>query len=323
MKLGVSHQRPSFLTPEYYNYLHQVGVEAMEVRVKREASSLEELRTIQRAVTDAGFELHEIMVNDRYNCERIATAQPEAEDDLAFFEAFLEDLGRLGIGATTYAWHTGGTSQTGRTMVRGCDSRHFRYDKTVDLPVVYERSYEESELWANYERFMERILPVAERTGVRLQLHPNDPPADMQGVPRIFKSTAAFRKAMELTSYSPYAGILFCVGTWAEMCGEDGTGEDVSGSLQEFVKRGVVHQVHLRNIDRPLPEFAETLPDAGYLDLAGIVRMLATEEFDGMVVPDHIPVPVASPADQRTMEAFSLGYIRGIMQAASGVTSPP
>ncbi len=316
MRLGLSHQRPEDLTPEYLAYLRQVGVEAVEVRTLRERATLEHLREIKRTVESAGLELHEIMLNDFYNCERIATWQDEAEDDLRFFVSFLEDLERTGITATTYAWHTGGSYQTGRGVVRGCDTRSFDLNLAGEHGNVYEHTFTADELWDNYERFLAVMQPAAVRTGVRMQLHPNDPPADHAGVPRIFSSTAAFRRAMELGGNTSEWGILFCVGTWAEMSGADGHGENIGAALAEFTGKGLVHQVHLRNIDSPLPVFSETLPDNGYVNLGALVRILAEAQFDGIIVPDHVPIPIDSVADQRTMEAFSLGYIRALMQSA-------
>ena len=316
MKLGLSHQRPPDLSPEYLAYLRQVGVEAVEVRTHRAKATIEHLRDIKRTVEDAGIELHEIMLNDFYNCERIATGQDGTDDDLRFFASFLEDLERIGVDATTYAWHTGGSYQTGRAVVRGCDTRSFDLTQADAHGNAYDRAFTDSELWDNYERFVEAVLPVAKRTGVRMQLHPNDPPADHAGVPRIFSSTDAFRRAMDMGGNTPEWGILFCVGTWAEMTGSDGSGEDIGAALNEFTAKGLVHQVHLRNIDRPLPVFSETLPDDGYVDLANLVRILAAADFDGIVVPDHVPVPLDSVADQRTMEAFSLGYIRALIKTS-------
>jgi mannonate dehydratase len=321
MKLGLSHQRPESLTPEYLRYLRQVGVEALEVRLPRAEASRDRLAEIKGVVEAAGLELHEVMLEDSYNCARIATGRPGADEDVESFCAFLRDLGDLGITATTYAWHTGGAYQTGRTTTRGCETRLFRLSDARSLPKTYEREYGEAELWENYERFAERVLPVATKSGVRLQLHPNDPPVDHAGVARLFKSTEAFRRAMAIGGHSPSWGILFCVGTWAEMAGSEGHGEDIHAAIGEFAPAGLIHQVHLRNIDRPLPDFAETLPDDGYLDLAAIVRSLARAGFDGMIVPDHVPVPLDSVADHRTMEAYSLGFIRGIIRAAESATT--
>lgn len=103
----------------------------------------------------------------------------------------------------------------------------------------------DEELWDNYIYFMKRILPVAEDSGVRLALHPNDPPVPVvNGIPQIFRSNGSFERAMEIANHSPYSGICFCVGTWGEMAGPDGKGEDILGAIRHFGKTGNIFTVH-------------------------------------------------------------------------------
>lgn len=102
------------------------------------------------------------------------------------------------------------------------------------------------------------------------------------------------------------------------MRGPEGTGEDIIAAIREFAGKGLIHQVHLRNIDQPLPRFVEILPDDGQLDLASIVRTLVESGFNGMTVPDHIRIPLESSANQQTMETFSLRFIRGLLSSSTG-----
>lgn len=315
MKLGVSHQRPEQLTDEHLNYLKQMGVESLEVRVLSAQSSYEDIVGIRRKVENAGLELFEIMVNDRYNLPKTALGLPGRDEEVRFFKRWITDLGRAGIHTTTYCWHSGGVYSTGTTVTRGCRTRLFELEEAEKKPHVYEREYSDEELWDNYERFIEEVLPLAEDAGVRLQLHPNDPPVTHQGVARIFRRTEAFRRAMEIANHSPYSGILFCVGTWAEMVGPDGRGENVVQAIREFGSRGHIYQVHFRNVSSPMPTFHETFPDNGYLNMYEIMKGLGQVDFDGMVVPDHVPVCEGSEAGPKAAEAFIFGYIRALMQA--------
>ena len=129
---------------------------------------------------------------------------------------------------------------------------------------------------------------------------------------RIFKSTAAFRRAMEISNQSANSGILFCVGTWAEMAGPTGRGEDINLALREFGTVGQIHQVHMRNITPQLPNFIKTFPDAGYLNVHAIMDVLIEFGFDGMIVPDH----VSEEGDGTIHEAFTLDYLRALIQYA-------
>ena len=125
---------------------------------------------------------------------------------------------------------------------------------------------------------------------------------------------------MEIAGHSPFSGILFCVGCFAEMFGPDGTGEDVAGAIYEFGSRGHIFQVHFRNISSPMPDFHETFPDNGYLDMHRIMTALAQVGYAGMVVPDHVP-QLDEDADSRTGEAYILGYIRALIQAVTAAAA--
>ncbi len=138
---------------------------------------------------------------------------------------------------------------------------HQRPEDLVADRLAYLRTMGDDAMWANYAYFIERVLPVAREAGVSLQLHPNDPPVNHQGVARIFRSTGAFRQALDIAGGDTHAGILFCVGTFSEMTGPDGQGEDIPAAIREFGASGHIHQVHFRNTSSPLPSFHATFPD--------------------------------------------------------------
>lgn len=322
MKLGVSHRREEQLGEGHLSYLRQMGVEQAEVRISRRRADIENLRRIKNAVEAAGLGLFEIMLDDLYNFPNRALGLPEGREEVAEFLRFLENLGRLGIRHTTYAWRSGGVYATGTTTVRGCATRQFRLAKALEAPPAHGRVFSEAEVWAHYEAFVAEVLPTAERTGVRLQLHPNDPPADHAGIPRIFRSTESMRRALRAAGGSPQSCVLFCVGTWAEMAGPDGRGEDVEAALRELVRAGRVHQVHFRNVSARLPDFEETFIEDGCVDLRRVMRVLAEEQFDGMIVPDHAPRGVESDAGAYGTEAYLLGYLRAMIRAAEEDARP-
>ncbi len=305
------------LNAGHFRYLKQMGVEYLEVRIPHAEATPERLSTIKHQVEDAGLKLFEIMLADKYSAPEFALGLPGRDQEIALFQRFLRDLGKAGIDATTYAWYTGGTYQTSTTMTRGCETRLFELEPALKKPPAADRAYSDEELWANYEYFMKRVLPVAEDAGVRLQLHPNDPPVTHQGVARIFRSREAFRRAMQISNHSPYSGLLFCVGSWAEMSGPNGKGEDMIEVLREFGGSGHIFQVHFRNITNHLPDFAETFPDNGYLNMYRVMKTLGEVNFNGMVVPDHVPHCGDSEAGPKAGEAFIFGYIRALIQAVN------
>ena len=323
LQLGVSHQTPATLTPPRMRFLRQMGVDNVEVRIPSSASGYDDICRVRDTVEGGGLGLHEIMLADRYSCRPIALGLPDSASEIDLFKRFIGDLGRAGVGTMTYAWHTGGAYTTGRSETRGCSTRLFQLAEAQALPDAYDRRYSHDELWDNYAAFIDQILPVAEDNGVRLQLHPNDPPVDHQGVPRLFSSRVAFRRAMEIADHSPHSGILFCVGCFAEMFGPEGAGEDVAAAIYEFGSRGHIFQVHFRNISSPMPDFHETFPDNGYLDMYRIMTALAEVGYHGMVVPDHVPQVGSDAANREAGEAYILGYIRALIQAVTADRRQP
>ena len=322
MKLGVSFQYPETLTPEHLVYLKQMGVEAIELRMMAPDYSLESLLEIKQRVTSAGLEIHELMLQDKYSPHTVTLGREGRDEDIALLQSFVRDLGRAGIHYTTYAWHTGGAGQTGRADTRGATARYFHQEAAESQPLAYDRAYDDDEMWDNYFYFMERMLPVCEEADVRLQLHPNDPPVTHQGIARIFRDTASYRRAFEAFDHNPYSTALFCVGTWSEMSGPDGTGEDIEAAIREFGPRGQISQVHLRNITSPMPNFQETFPDDGYLNLFSIVCALREVGFTGMITPDHVPDCGDGMRTESKGHTYALGYIRGLIQASASVVGP-
>lgn len=148
------------------------------------------------------------------------------------------------------------------------------------------------------------MLPVAEASGVRLALHPDDPPiAEQGGVARVLHTFAHFQQLFELCP-SPNLGVNFCVGTWTEAGAA--TGKPVNEMIRWLARRGRLIDVHFRNIRGVLPRFQETFIDNGDQDLQLVMTTLVEVGFDGLLVPDHVPVfsidevPVRPGAAYRT-----------------------
>ena len=313
MKLGVSHQTPDSLTEERLAHLAHMGVETLEVRMPSEQATYDGIMKIKNRVEDAGIELHEVLLDDIHNADAITLGTDNYAETLAIWERFLEDLGRAGIKFTTYAWNTGGLAyETHRSETRGCPTRGFDAEIATALPNEHERIYSDDEMWENYETFVKDILPMAEANNVHLQLHPNDPPVTNRGVARIFRSAESFRRGMAISNNSPHNGVLFCVGTFGQMSGPEGQGEDVPATIRELGAKGLIHLVHLRNVDNYVPKFNETFPDNGRLDLVEVIRALGDVGFCGPVVPDHVP----DTPDGLSGEAFVFGYLRALIQMA-------
>ena len=84
-------------------------------------------------------------------------------------------------------------------------------------PLSHGREFTKDEIWENYTYFIKQVVPVAEEVGVRIGIHPDDPPVPvLGGVPRcIFGNFDGYVRALEIAN-SPNIGVCLCVGTWLE-----------------------------------------------------------------------------------------------------------
>ena len=110
-----------------------------------------------------------------------------------------------------YHWMPNEVWRTSRTTLGrgGAAVTSFDMEQVKDAPLTHGRVYTEAEIWENYEYYMNAILPVAEEAGVKLALHPDDPPVEsLAGVPRLFRNFEGFKRGMEIAD-SPIHGLDF------------------------------------------------------------------------------------------------------------------
>ena len=93
-------------------------------------------------------------------------------------------------------------------------------------------------------------------------------------------------------------------------------GKDVFRMIEDFGGRGRIAEVHFRNVSSTMPYFEETFPDDGYMDMAEVMRALRRVEFNGPVLPDHIPKLVGDD-DSRSGLAYCISYMRAVLRQAN------
>ena len=219
-----------------------------------------------------------------------------------------------GIWSTERELTRGGASARGFDLAKA-DAGHWA-GQLYYLPFTHGRVYSQDEIWENFRYFVEQAAPVAEAAGVRIGIHPDDPPQpELGGVPRcIFSSYDGYHRAMRIAD-SPNVGICFCIGCWLE--GGELMGKGVEESLTEFGQRNKLFKIHFRNVDQPLPHFVETFVDDGYFDMYNAMRVLEETGFDGVLIPDHIPMMADDP---RVGTAYTIGYIKALLKRAQEET---
>ncbi|MBN2651037.1 MAG: mannonate dehydratase [Spirochaetales bacterium] len=179
------------------------------------------------------------------------------------------------------------------------------------------KAIDEERLWENLRYFLERVVPVAEESGVRMAIHPDDPPWSIFGLPRIITNSEALRRLISLVD-SPSNGVTFCIGS---------LGPDENHNLIESIKflgkKDRINFVHMRNVKRTGGKsFYESahLSDEGSLDFYEIVKALDDAGFQGPVRPDHgrmIWGETGRPGYGLYDRALGSTYINGLCEAVA------
>lgn len=175
--------------------------------------------------------------------------------------------------------------------------------------------------WDAIEFLVEGLVPAAEKAGINLACHPQDPaypPGGLNGVEHVVGSADGVRRFLAL-SPSPRHGLNFCQGTMAEMF--EKPGRDLVPVIEEFARTGRIFMVHFRNIRGGYLDFEEVFPDEGDVDMLEALKAYQRGGYAGPLCPDHVPFSELDEGRERFM-AFALGYTRGLLQAA-GVWSTP
>jgi mannonate dehydratase len=312
-------------TDEHLQFLQQLGVEWVMVNVNDPSlHSADYYRAVRERVARYGLQVYRIANHDVHNVPEITLGLPGRDEKIAAFCQFLRDLGAAGVRYHTYAHMGNGIWSSGHVEGRGgvvaryldiADARGVWFGKEFAGALTHGRAYTEEEMWENFAYFLQKIVPVAEEAGVYVGIHPDDPPVyPLGGVPRcIFGTFDGYQRAMEMAD-SPHIGVCLCVGCWLEG-GAEGMGCDVVEAVRYFGERGKLFKVHFRNVSNPMPApWRETFIDDGYQDMYQVMRALRAVNFDGCIIPDHIPKMIGGHAPGL---AYSIAYMKALAQAVS------
>ena len=266
---------------------------------------------LRKRVEDAGLRLS--VIEGIPITDRIKIGLPGRDEDLEIFCQSVRNMGAAGIPILCYNWiavlgviRTSFTTRSrGNALVSSYD-----HGQLEDAPLTEYGTVSEEQLWDSLEVFLKRVLPVAEEAGVKLAMHPDDPPviSPIRGIARMMGTVKAFDRLVEMVP-SEANGITFCQGNFSPM------GADVPAAIRHFGPK--IFFAHFRDVKGVVPVFEEAFHDDGQTDMAECVRAYRDIGFDGPIRPDHYPVLEGEPQDRPNQgvmgRLFAIGYMKGLI----------
>ena len=270
-----------------------------------------QIRLIKERVESFGLKLRHLMMHGFRNA---ILGRPGADQDIENVQQSIRVAAEVGIPIVEYNWYAlraqqGYYRKPGR---EGVEYSAFDYDLCKDLPVLPDIGEHPAEaLWERYEYFLKAVIPVAEEVGVKMAVHPNDPPPPIyRGCEQILGSVEGLRKLINLVP-SPANGITWHTGVMTEV------GDDPVKLIPEFMKNDQINHIHFRNVlvEVPRLKYTEVFIDEGQVDMAAALRGLREHGYSRLLYPDHVP-HMHSDVDRRKVGwSYAVGYIKGLMNS--------
>ena len=272
------------------------------------------LMRMKQAFNDGGFTVGVIESRPPLDKAKLGIEGRDAEIDTAC--ALVENMGKLGIPVWCYEWMTQmnwmRTSVT--TLGRG-GALVTSYDHSLmkDAPLTPAGIVTDEQLWDSLAYFLKRVIPVAEKAGVKLAMHPDDPPlSPIRGVARIMRSVDNYQRLLDMYP-SPVNGIALCQGNFTLMT------DDLPSVIRKFGKQNKIFFAHFRDVRGTAEKYEETFHDEGKTNMLECMRAYKDIGFEGVLRPDHVPTMEGDSNDNPSYSAigrlFAIGYIKGLREA--------
>jgi mannonate dehydratase len=229
----------------------------------------------------------------------------------------VRSIARAGIPIFGYNWMPSNVWRTSfHTLNRG-GSKVSSYDhhEHVNAPYTHGREFTEEEMWENLEHWIKIITPIAEEEGIRLGIHPPDPPVkSVGGIPRLLTGFEEYKRLIEIVD-SPSNAIEFCQGTFSEM--EDAADGGIYDMVRYFGERNKILYVHFRNVSNPGEPFQEEFINTGHVNMYKMIKVYQEVGFPGVLVNDHVPDTIGDTKWGHRGRAYANGYIQALMDVVA------
>jgi len=313
------------LTHERLTFAKQIGVGGVQMNTpllpeEKGYWEYDDLHKIKARCDSYGLRLEALENVPRHFYAKAMLGLPGRDEQIENYQKTIRNMGKAGIPLLGYHWMPNGVWRTPDALGRG-GVRVTAYDANLldAAPLVagerevkgFEgRTIGHDAMWANYAYFMKAVLPVAEEAGVKLALHPDDPPVpELGGIARLFGTAAGFKRAMEEIAPSPNHGLDFCMGSFSE------GGPGVLDTMRYFGERGKIFYFHFRDVQGHVPQFQECFLGEGNIDPVEAVRVLHEVGFTGFIIDDHVPRMIDDSDWNHRGHAHATGYILALVEA--------
>lgn len=248
-----------------------------------------------------------------------------SDEALDHYCTTIRNMGRAGIPLLgyhfmpTHVWRTDmHASGRGGAGVTAFDAAKMENGNAVDqLQADARMRVSRDRMWTNYQRFLRAVLPVAEDSGVKLAMHPDDPPVEATlNVSRLFYNVENLQRAHELAGGSEAWGLDLCLGTVSSMA--DPT--SVRRAIEYFGPLGRIFYVHFRDVVGRVPRFEECFLGEGNYDPLAVMTLLRTSGFDGFILDDHVPQLAGDTAYGHRARAHAIGYLQALLRVTEQAT---
>ena len=251
--------------------------------------------------------------------------RPGRDEEIEKIRQSIQAAGQAGVPVVEYNFYAhrameGYYEQVGRG---GAGLTGVDYDRMKDLPPLAEEgTHTLSEMWANIAYFLKAVIPVAEKAGVRLALHPNDPPFPLsRGSQQIMATLEGWKHLIEIVD-SPANGITFDCGVTQEL------GEDPVAVCRYFGFRDRINHMHYRNphVTKPYLKYDEGFIDEGDVNMFAVMRELVKLKYSREVYPEHAraldydrergPIHGYPGGGGYAGDVYDIAYAKAMLQAA-------
>ncbi len=287
--------------------------EGLEVPKERLPWSLDKLAAQKQRYEETGFYL--AALENRPPMEKVKLGIEGRDQEIEQVIELIRNMGKLEIPVWCYEWmpiFNWIRTTTNLPSRGGALVTQFRLEDVTD-PYENEYGLTEEKLWDNLKYFLDAVVPEAESAGVKLAMHPDDPPIPLvKGTPRIMYSIDNFQRLLDLHP-SEMSGIALCQGNFTLMT------DDLPGVIRKFGRQQKIFFVHFRDVQGQATDFVETFHDDGKTDMVACMQAYKEVGYDGICRPDHVPT-MGEDSNQNfgyseIGRLFAIGYLKGLRQA--------